>query len=107
MFNYEKCNLFFRMYENVPRKFMPVFYFSQRVELRDYIADNLRLIQNLPEYSNYAVIILISLGIGSILWSLCSYFCCSRTKDVYQFTNKKKINGTITSHEEVPLNDKR
>lgn len=94
------------MFEKVPKVFVPIFYFAQNVLLSDDLAANLRMIQNIPEYLQYTAIILVSLGILSILWAVCSCFFCSRTKDKYRLNDKPKINGTIPYYEEVPLNDK-
>ncbi|CAH1156006.1 unnamed protein product [Phaedon cochleariae] len=70
-----------RLYKNVPRIFVPIFYFTQSVRLTDEIAVSLRLIQNLPVYSNYFFYVLVGLGCISIVTALCSCFCCSKTED--------------------------
>ncbi|CAH2012386.1 unnamed protein product [Acanthoscelides obtectus] len=94
-----------RLYENVPKVYIPLFYFTQTVHLRDELAENLRMIQSMPDYANYLVIILCFLGLISVCWALCSFFCC---KDSRQEKTIKiaKINGNTRQYEEVALNDK-
>ncbi|XP_023313046.1 protein peste-like [Anoplophora glabripennis] len=94
---------YINLYENVPRIYVPMFYFTQRVNLTDELASNLRLIQNLPEYFNYTVLILVGLGSICVLWGLCSCFCCSTSKDKLKISEKIQMN---THCEEVPLNEK-
>lgn len=96
-------DFFSSLYENVPKIFVPLFYFVQKVDLSDELASNLRVIQNLPEYFNYTVLILVGLGSVCTLWGLCSCFCCSTSKDKLKISEKIQMN---THYEEVPLNEK-
>ncbi|KAL1505376.1 hypothetical protein ABEB36_004959 [Hypothenemus hampei] len=64
----------FSLYENVQKIFIPMFYFTQHMELKDELAAKLRQIQNLPDYFNYSVFTFIASGLILILWSACSVF---------------------------------
>ncbi|XP_019874051.1 protein peste isoform X2 [Aethina tumida] len=86
------------LYKNVPKIFMPFFYFDQDVRLKDELAENLRLIQNLPDYSLYLSFILISLGILMVIWAICSMFYCRHTK--------LQSNTQCHAGEEVPLQNR-
>lgn len=75
-------DLFIRMYSNVPKIYIPIFYFSQHVELQDDLAGKLRMIQNVPDYLNYACIAFITLGLILIVWSSYSIFSvCTSQKN--------------------------
>ncbi|KAJ8959905.1 hypothetical protein NQ318_011642 [Aromia moschata] len=91
------------LYSNVPKVYVPLFYFTQRLNLTDELASSLRLIQNLPEYSNYTSLILVGLGLICILWGLCSLCCCKTTKEKLKIEEKIQRN---TQYEEVPLNER-
>lgn len=62
------------MYSNVPKIYIPIFYFTQYVGLEDDRAGQLRMIQNVPDYLNYACIAFICLGLILIVWSSYSIF---------------------------------
>lgn len=89
-----------RLYEDVPRMFVPVFFFDQKINLSDELAGNLRMIQNLPEYANYFVLIISSLGIVLILWAACAMFCCCKNA----IAEEKEKQDTV---EEIPLKGKK
>nr|XP_023016491.1 protein peste-like isoform X2 [Leptinotarsa decemlineata] len=91
-----------RMYDNVPKMFVPLFYFSQNMKLAEYARSQIRMLQNLPEYSNYLFYVLLSLGSILILWAVCSCICCSRSTDKFEL-NGKMIKNSL--HEEVPLKE--
>ncbi|CAH0555938.1 unnamed protein product [Brassicogethes aeneus] len=83
------------IYNDVPKIFFPIFYFDQDVRMRDELAQNLLMIQNLPEYSNYLIMILMFLGVLNIAWFVCSVFYCRKTK----------FPQNTQSGEEVPLQE--
>ncbi|XP_066252479.1 protein peste-like [Euwallacea similis] len=87
----------FLLYQDVPKIFFPMFYFTQHLELKDDLAEKLRLIQRLPNYFNYASIGLICLGLTLVVWSAYSIFsvCASDKKQVRE-----------NCYEIVPLSDK-
>lgn len=91
------------LYENVPNMMVPLFYFDQVVELKDDLAVNLRLMQSVPEYFNYLVLILICLGCIMLLWSICSIYLCRdvKMKAAYQISE-----NTRNIKEEMPLRTK-
>ncbi|XP_050499800.1 protein peste isoform X1 [Diabrotica virgifera virgifera] len=91
-----------RIYEKVPKLYIPLFYFTQNIPLADDVASSLRLIQNLPEYSNYIFYILLGLGSMSILWALCSCIWCYTSKQTFHVNGKSK-----KTHDEIPLRDKK
>lgn len=90
------------LYENVPKILAPLFYFDQKIELKDELAESLRLIQNIPEYLNYLVLILACLGFVMFMWSICSIFFCKevKLKEYHISDNTRNIK------EEVPLTEK-
>nr|CAH7721426.1 unnamed protein product [Callosobruchus chinensis] len=94
-----------RLYEKVPKVFIPLFYFTQTVHLRDELAANLRMIQSMPDYANYLMLILCLLGLISICWALCSFFWC-RAKHQEKTLKIAKINGNTHQYEEVALSDR-
>ncbi|XP_060529969.1 uncharacterized protein LOC132704160 [Cylas formicarius] len=91
------------LYSNVQKTFVPIFYFSQHIELKDELAANLRLIQNLPEYENYTSLVFLSLGTILILWGICSICCCSIAKD----KTNRRCEPKVILAEEVPLSEKK
>ncbi|KAJ8920037.1 hypothetical protein NQ315_011687 [Exocentrus adspersus] len=95
---------YINLYENVPKIYVPLFYFVQKVNLTDELAADLRLIQNLPEYSHYTVLISIALGVICVLWTFCSCFCCSAAKGELKIGDKVQMN--THQYEEVPMSEK-
>lgn len=85
------------MYSNVPKIYIPIFYFSQHVELPDDLAEKLRMIQNVPDYLNYACIAFITLGLILIVWSSYSIFSVC--------TSHKNKNKEKYEEEMVPIAD--
>lgn len=84
------------MFEDVPKIFFPVLYFTQTVPMTDELASEIMLLQNLPHISNIFCISAIVLGVLLICWAGLSYMCC----------RIKKYNEYKVPHnpqEEVPL----
>ncbi|CAG9772833.1 unnamed protein product [Ceutorhynchus assimilis] len=89
----------YTMYQDVPKIYVPMFYFSQHVALKDDLAASLRLIQNIPELLNYLSLIFVSLGLIVIVWSAWTIFLvCFQSQSEMKIVNKK--------FEEVPLKEK-
>ncbi|KAF7273084.1 hypothetical protein GWI33_014178 [Rhynchophorus ferrugineus] len=85
-----------RLYRNMPKIFIPVFYLAQTIELKDDLAFNLRIIQGFPDYLRYSSFFFIMSGVSLIVWVVCLLFnFCQPTKVI-----KKNF------HEELPLNEK-
>ncbi|XP_057664273.1 protein peste-like isoform X1 [Diorhabda carinulata] len=97
-----------RLYNKVPRIFLPIFYIVHKVELSDEIAAGLRLIQNLPTYSYYMSYTLISTGLICIFGVIVLLFCRYKASNL----TKMKINREIIPvkkiiiYEQVPLKEK-
>ncbi|XP_019763180.2 protein peste isoform X2 [Dendroctonus ponderosae] len=90
----------FALYQDVPKVFIPMFYFAQHIELKDDLAANLRLIQRFPEFLTYASISFMALGIVVIVGTVCSMLkVCSSTEG-----SIKKI--TEKFYEEIPFQEK-
>ncbi|KAJ3643123.1 hypothetical protein Zmor_025854 [Zophobas morio] len=89
------------MYEKVPKLVFPVFYFDQNLPATDDLASILIQIQSLPDVSNIAVLILLTLGLASIVWILINMYCWSKKKKEIQ-TQCKIPQNTVTV-EEIPL----
>jgi hypothetical protein len=89
----------FRMYEDVPKIFFPLFYFDQNLPATDELASLLVRIQSLPEVSNIAVLILVTLGLASFVWIFVNMYCWSRRG--IQTECKIPQNSNIV--EEIPL----
>lgn len=84
------------LYRNMPKIYMPIFYFSQTVELNDDLAIKLRVIQGLPDYLRYSSFFLIVIGIFLTIWAACLMFNFCLPSDII----KKDFP------EEIPLNEK-
>ncbi|XP_068897610.1 protein peste-like isoform X1 [Tenebrio molitor] len=87
------------MYEDVPKIFFPLFYFDQNLPATDELASLLVRIQSLPEVSNIAVLILVTLGLASFVWIFVNMYCWSRRG--IQTECKIPQNSNIV--EEIPL----
>ncbi|XP_030757713.1 protein croquemort-like [Sitophilus oryzae] len=84
------------LYRNMPKIYMPIFYFSQTVELNDDLAIKLRVIQGLPDYLRYSSFFLIVIGIFLTIWAACLMLNFCLPSDII----KKYFP------EEIPLNEK-
>ncbi|KAG5899064.1 hypothetical protein JTB14_028235 [Gonioctena quinquepunctata] len=91
------------MYEDVPKIYVPLFYFSQVVKMAEETAQGLKMFQALPEYATYLSYVLCGLGTISILWAICSCFCCSATEAEFELDGKTQNN----LYEEVPLREEK
>lgn len=87
------------MYSKVPKLFIPLFYFDQSIPATDELASLLIKIQNLPEASNIAVLILVTLGLASLVWAAINMYCWSKKKH----KSKLKIHQNNITVEEIPL----
>ncbi|CAH1112790.1 unnamed protein product [Psylliodes chrysocephalus] len=93
-----------RLYEKVPKVFLPLFYIKQNVNLKDDIASSLKIIQNFPEYCNYTFYILVGLGCLSIFWAFCSCFWCyTSNKQKFEINGKIATTSSATIRDEIPL----
>ncbi|CAG9862240.1 unnamed protein product [Phyllotreta striolata] len=92
-------------YEKSPKVFLPLFYFTQNIYLKDDIASSLRLIQNFPEYCNYTFYVLIGLGCLTLLWVVCSCCWCRMSNRRTFEINEKGASTKAQAHEhgEIPL----
>lgn len=89
--------IFCSMFEDVPRIFFPVLYFTQTVPMTDELASEIALLQNLPQISNIFCLSIVILGALLASWAVLSYICC-RTK---KYNNEYKVPHN--PQEEVPL----
>lgn len=87
------------MYRDVPKVYIPIFYFDQKISLKDDLATILIIIQNLPDISTIASLILGGLGVMSFFW-LGLKVSCSNPNAREQTKNKLPQNIS----ESVPLN---
>ncbi|XP_044271364.1 protein peste-like isoform X1 [Tribolium madens] len=87
------------MYADVPKLFIPLFYFDQSIPATDELASLLIQIQNLPEVSNIAVLILVTLGLASFVWVVVMY-CWSKKR---KHKTELKIPQNSVTVEEIPL----
>lgn len=97
-----------RLFNKVPRIFLPIFYIIHKVELSDEIAAGLRLIQNLPIYSYYLSGILVSLGCICVFGVIISYFCRCKISHLAKMGMKRERIPVkkIIIYEQVPLKEK-
>ncbi|XP_050293736.1 uncharacterized protein LOC126734243 [Anthonomus grandis grandis] len=89
-----------RLFSKVPKIFVPMFYFSQFVDLDDNLAANLKLLQRLPDLLNYVSLICIGLGLIVIVWGACVIFKVCKPKAPKQKSFEEEFM------EEIPINEK-
>lgn len=91
-----------RLYEKVPKVYVPIFHINHIAHLSDEVAEGLWLLQNLPEYSSYFLYSVILLGCISFLGAL---VCLVNFKKSNVLANKKVT--PIPQYEQVPLSEKK
>lgn len=77
------------MYEKVQKKFMPILWFEQHVEMSEEIASEVRMILELPCMGQMMGIVFIAIGIMQILLIPMKNFitrqCCTKHSKVSNF----------------------
>lgn len=81
------------LYEDVPKVFFPILYFTQQIRVKDEVATSLKLVQALPLISSILAISCLVLGGLTLVLLVCSCICCKI----------RKYKEYKIPHEEIPL----
>ncbi|GJQ71463.1 putative CD36 family [Trypoxylus dichotomus] len=81
-----------RLFQNVPKVFVPLFYFDQKITLEDDILDRIRLVQSLPELAKICSVWIIITG-GVLIGVAILLFVFVRQKKDDQSVELKKMSG--------------
>ncbi|KAK9876973.1 hypothetical protein WA026_016003 [Henosepilachna vigintioctopunctata] len=62
------------LFDNVPRVFIPIFYFDQKVSIKDHLVTSIKLVQNFPEICMTASISILVIGLLGIIGLAINFF---------------------------------
>ncbi|KAL3269239.1 hypothetical protein HHI36_008320 [Cryptolaemus montrouzieri] len=80
-----------RLFENVQKVFIPIFYFDQKIPIKDHLVTSIKLLQHFPEIcTGVSVTLMIAAVIILLGLFVHLYFNCSCAKKTYEIEQVKK-----------------